>query len=77
MPLIICPDCSKEISDSAENCPNCGRPMSSAIKCPNCRSTNVQKISAGSKVASAAMFGVFALGKLSKTYQCKDCKHKW
>lgn len=27
MPLIICPDCSKEISDTAYNCPNCGRPM--------------------------------------------------
>lgn len=26
MPLITCPDCSKEISDLAPACPNCGRP---------------------------------------------------
>lgn len=27
MGLIVCPDCEKEISDQALNCPNCGRPM--------------------------------------------------
>jgi hypothetical protein len=26
VPLITCPDCSKEISDLAPACPNCGRP---------------------------------------------------
>jgi hypothetical protein len=26
MPLIICPDCKREISDVAPNCPGCGRP---------------------------------------------------
>lgn len=26
MALIICPDCSKEFSDLAQNCPNCARP---------------------------------------------------
>jgi hypothetical protein len=77
MALITCPDCQKQISDSAENCPGCGRPMSTAIKCPNCKSTNVNKISASSKVGSALMFGVFAAGKLTKTYQCKDCKYRW
>ncbi|QTL92322.1 zinc ribbon domain-containing protein [Aeromonas jandaei] len=30
MPLIQCPDCNKEISDSAPSCPNCGRPNSVA-----------------------------------------------
>lgn len=24
MALITCPECGKEISDKAENCPNCG-----------------------------------------------------
>lgn len=28
MPLIQCPDCGKDISDSAPACINCGRPMS-------------------------------------------------
>lgn len=27
MALIKCPDCKKEISDMAKNCPNCGRPV--------------------------------------------------
>lgn len=77
MSLVTCPDCHKEISDSAENCPGCGRPMNTAIKCPNCKSINVYKISAGSKLGSALMFGVFAAGKLTKTYQCNDCKFRW
>lgn len=29
MALITCPDCKKEVSDKAPNCPGCGRPMSS------------------------------------------------
>lgn len=27
MPLVKCPDCNKEISDKAPNCPGCGCPM--------------------------------------------------
>lgn len=30
MPMINCPDCSKEMSDSAPSCPNCGRPNANA-----------------------------------------------
>lgn len=29
MPLITCPDCSNQVSDSAPTCPQCGRPMQS------------------------------------------------
>ena len=28
MPLIKCPDCGREVSDSAENCLQCGAPIS-------------------------------------------------
>jgi uncharacterized membrane protein YvbJ len=28
MPLIYCPDCGREVSDSAINCPNCAYPLS-------------------------------------------------
>ena len=31
MALIKCPECSKEISDKANNCPNCGCPLSEFI----------------------------------------------
>lgn len=75
--LLKCPDCGKEISPSASACPNCGRPMSIGIKRPNCKSGNVEKISGASKLGSAIVFGVFAVGKLTKTYQCKDCGFKW
>jgi len=77
MPLITCPDCQKEISDSAENCPGCGRPMKTKMKCPNCKSTNIQKISTGSKLGSALMWGMLAANKLKSTYQCLSCKYKW
>lgn len=30
MALITCPDCSKEFSDQAKACPNCGRPSKAA-----------------------------------------------
>lgn len=77
MALIKCSECGREISDSAESCPHCGKPLSSKIKCPNCKSTNVEKISGLSKAGSVAIWGVFALGKVSKTYQCKSCGFKW
>jgi hypothetical protein len=32
MALITCPDCKKEISSSAVNCPNCGYPIAKAIE---------------------------------------------
>lgn len=75
--LIECPDCGKEISSLAESCPNCGRPISNSIRCPNCKSTNIEKISAMSKAGSVLVWGVFAAGKVSKTFQCKSCGYKW
>ena len=77
MALINCPECKKEVSDSAESCPNCGHPISHKILCPNCKSPNIKKISGASKVGSAAMWGVFSMGKLTKTYQCKKCGYRW
>lgn len=43
------------------------------IKCPFCQSGNVQKISEASKLASAVAFGVFSLGKVTKTWHCNNC----
>jgi len=77
MALIECPECKKQVSSNAENCIHCGSPISTAIKCPTCKSTNVHKISAGSKIGSALLIGVFSVGKLTKTYQCDDCNYRW
>jgi DNA-directed RNA polymerase subunit RPC12/RpoP len=77
MALVKCPDCGKDVSTEAEACPNCGYPMNTALRCPNCKSTDVKKISDASKVCSALMWGVFAAGKISKTYQCNNCGYRW
>lgn len=31
MALINCPECGKEVSDKAANCPNCGYPLEAVI----------------------------------------------
>lgn len=36
MALITCPECGKQISDRAPQCPKCGYPMVSMHKCPEC-----------------------------------------
>ena len=77
MALVTCKACGKQISPEADASIHCGQPMSTDIKCPNCKSTNVQKISGASKVGSAVMWGVFAMGKLTKTFQCNACGYKW
>lgn len=43
------------------------------VKCPYCNDTNVKKISGISKGISAGLFGVFALGKISKQWHCNNC----
>lgn len=77
MPLVSCPACGKQISSEADACINCGQPMHTAIRCPNCKSTNVKRITAASKVGSAALLGIFSVGKLTKTYECLACKYRW
>lgn len=47
------------------------------LKCPTCHAQTVSKIKTGSKVASAATVGVFAVGKISKTFTCRNCGFTW
>lgn len=47
-----------------------------AIKCPNCQSTNVDKIGALERGASVAMLGI-ASGKIGKNFKCKSCGNIW
>ena len=42
-------------------------------KCPICHSPNIHKITTGTKVARAAMFGIFALPKAGKQWKCDNC----
>lgn len=83
MALIKCSECQKEVSSNAQKCPHCGNPISTAIRCKNCGSTNVQKITGGTKFKSSVMrnlFGAAASGsvdKILKTWECTDCKYRW
>jgi predicted RNA-binding Zn-ribbon protein involved in translation (DUF1610 family) len=77
MALIKCSECGRDISSAAEACPHCGKPLASTIKCPTCKSPDVEKISGLSKAGSVALWGVFAIGKVSKTYRCKKCGAQW
>ncbi|MDE6208454.1 MAG: hypothetical protein K2M73_02135 [Lachnospiraceae bacterium] len=45
--------------------------------CPICNSTNLKKISGLSKAGSVALWGVFAVGRTSKTWHCNDCDSEW
>ena len=45
-------------------------------KCPTCGSTNIKKISTTSKVAGAAMFGLFSKTARSQ-FCCNSCGYKW
>lgn len=44
MALINCPECNKEISDSAKSCPNCGFNIGKYLAAKNKRSNNIGKI---------------------------------
>jgi len=41
MALINYPECNKQISDKASNCPNCGYPVINKIKNPNTNTTKI------------------------------------
>lgn len=77
MGLVPCKACGKEISPEADACIHCGQPMTRGIRCPNCKAADVAKISTASKVGSVALLGIFSVGKLTKTYQCKSCGYRW
>ena len=46
-------------------------------KCPTCSSSNILKISGISKAGSVVAFGIFSIGKISKTFECKSCGYRW
>lgn len=77
MALIKCRECGKEVSDRARNCPNCGCPIDTKIYCPKCGSSDVTTISGAGKVASIALWGVFAANKVKSTYKCCSCGFKF
>jgi hypothetical protein len=52
-------------------------PLVRNVKCPTCEMQTVVKITGADKVATAALIGVFALGKISKSFKCISCGYSW
>lgn len=51
-------------------------PQTGVPRCPTCGSTNVERISIGSKAVGGYMFGIFS-SNVRNTYRCNNCKYKW
>lgn len=76
--IYTCPECKKTLalaSPEAEANWAAQKQMEQNIpKCPYCSSTDLKKISGLSKAGSVALWGVFAMGKVSKQWHCNSCK---
>lgn len=46
------------------------------IKCPNCGSTNTQRISISSRAISIGTVGILS-NKINKSFKCNKCKYTW
>lgn len=77
MALIKCNECGKEVSSNAVNCPNCGNPINTKMRCPKCGGTNTRPISGASKTVSMLVWGPLAANKILSSNECLDCKHKF
>lgn len=62
MALITCPECKKEISDTAKSCPSCGYEMKSSGKqlCPKCNLEAVA-VERGKTFTIGGVFGVLII----------------
>jgi hypothetical protein len=45
--------------------------------CPHCKCINILRITGGDKFVSALAVGVFALGKMTKSFECINCRYRW
>lgn len=66
-------NCYTELAEKVKNQTPIVPSSKPTITCPYCHSTNTKKISGISKVGSVALFGVFAVGKVSKQWHCNNC----
>lgn len=88
-----CQDCNAPVPEGKDFCPACGviqvrnktldfgSPSygQTDIRCLNCKSSNVKKISTGKKLGYVALTGIFAplFKKVRSQFQCKTCGYKW
>jgi len=43
------------------------------ITCPNCKATNVRKITIANKAVHTSIFGIWSIGRNAKNYHCDHC----
>lgn len=43
------------------------------VTCPYCKSTDIKKITTSSKIAHAALFGIYSMSRNSKYFHCNQC----
>jgi hypothetical protein len=77
---IVCRYCGKDLVEKPVTVNESKKEVSAPDnlpKCPTCSSTDIQKISGGSKAVKVALFGIFAAGAVSKTFKCNKCGYQW
>lgn len=80
-----CTDCGVPVPVDRGFCPKCGviqiRRASGrgTIKCPACRSSQIEKISTAKKAGYVAILGIFApiFKSVRSQFKCRACGHKW
>jgi len=43
------------------------------VVCPNCKATNVRKITIANKAVHTSIFGIWSMGRNTKNYHCDHC----
>lgn len=54
-----------------------GQRVVPTLICPTCHVMAVDQISTAHKVGSAAAIGLFSLGRLGKSFRCRNCGYVW
>jgi DNA-directed RNA polymerase subunit RPC12/RpoP len=83
--LITCPECQKEMSDTAASCPHCGfagKVGPPTLRCPACGSTAVARQSVGQQAKSAFWSGLLGgivggVIHVHTTHYCTQCGRKF
>lgn len=73
---VKCRGCGKVHEDRKIDYKQKNKTVVNIPRCPICQSTNLKKISTGSKIFAAATMGGFAIPYTSKTFECKNCGYK-
>lgn len=72
-----CKDCGKIHEGNKILYKPKSRPFTYIPRCPICQSSNLKKISAGSKALAAITVGSYAIPYVAKTFECKNCGYKF